>query len=146
VGSDAYIEDFETPLLEASKAHYAQKAQAWLTEDDTPAYLIKARAISDCLPCLALPCLAFYLRWPTNSPPTPNNQPTEQAERALEAEAARVRAYLHGATEKALLPVVVEELLGKHVRTLVDRCVSGRCLSVCVAGACVPLHWTDTYA
>ena len=32
-----------------------------------------------------------------------------------------MRAYLHGNTEKALLPVVVEELLGKHVHTLVDR-------------------------
>jgi hypothetical protein len=65
---------------------------------------------------------------PTTHPPTP-----QQAERALEAEAARVRAYLHGATEKALLPVVVEELLGKHVRSLVDRCV-------CVCVLCVVLR------
>lgn len=32
-----------------------------------------------------------------------------------------MRAHLHGAIEACLLPVVVEELLGKRVTTLVDR-------------------------
>jgi len=57
VGSDAYADDFETPLLEASAAHYAQKAQAWLTEDDTPAYLIKARGAG----CLVMMCVCLCI-------------------------------------------------------------------------------------
>lgn len=45
VGADAYQEDLQAPLLEATRAHYAAKAQAWLTTDDTPVYLLKARCV-----------------------------------------------------------------------------------------------------
>ena len=49
VGKDAYRDDFEAPLLEATKSYYALTAQAWLATDDTPAYLLKARRVYACI-------------------------------------------------------------------------------------------------
>ena len=71
------------------------------------------------------PLPSSIVRPPPTTPqhtPTPLHKHKRQAQRALDAETARVRAYLHGVTEKTLLPAVVEELLGKHVHTLVGRC------------------------
>lgn len=39
---EVYCGEFEQQLLEASREFYARKAAAWIQEDSTPAYLIKA--------------------------------------------------------------------------------------------------------
>ena len=39
---EAYVEDMETPLLDATRSFYALKSQEWIVTDSTPEYLIKA--------------------------------------------------------------------------------------------------------
>ena len=39
---DCYTADFETYLLSSTREFYARKANAWISDDPTPAYLIKA--------------------------------------------------------------------------------------------------------
>jgi len=39
---DVYVNDFEKFLLENTKDYYTRKAESWLQNDDTPAYLVKA--------------------------------------------------------------------------------------------------------
>jgi cullin 1 len=39
---DVYIADFEVHLLSSTREFYARKANSWITDDPTPAYLIKA--------------------------------------------------------------------------------------------------------
>mmetsp|Transcript_24749 Transcript_24749/g.80040 ORF Transcript_24749/g.80040 Transcript_24749/m.80040 type:complete len:784 (-) Transcript_24749:368-2719(-) len=45
---DAYVSDFEDPMLNATKDYYKRKSQQWVESDDTPRYLEKAeRALDD---------------------------------------------------------------------------------------------------
>mmetsp|Transcript_27867 Transcript_27867/g.46836 ORF Transcript_27867/g.46836 Transcript_27867/m.46836 type:complete len:789 (-) Transcript_27867:312-2678(-) len=38
---DAYVADFETQLLDATRDFYAHKAESWVAEDSTPTYMIR---------------------------------------------------------------------------------------------------------
>ena len=44
---DVYTQDFEEKLLAATREFYARKADAWITDDPTPSYLIKAEKALD---------------------------------------------------------------------------------------------------
>lgn len=39
---DSYTNDFEQPLLDATRSYYGRKREDWITRDSTPDYLIKA--------------------------------------------------------------------------------------------------------
>ena len=46
VGSiEVYEADLEAPFLESTKEYYAHKADLWMTEDDTPSYLVKVEKV-----------------------------------------------------------------------------------------------------
>jgi cullin 1 len=45
---ECYTADFESMLLNKTKEYYARKAESWIQQDPTPAYLLKAeQAIED---------------------------------------------------------------------------------------------------
>lgn len=44
---DAYVSDFETQLLEATHTFYAQKVEAWITQDSTPTYMLRVEKALD---------------------------------------------------------------------------------------------------